>query len=203
MSTNIRLFLPTLAASLLGAATLHAADAPAAPAAPTTAPAKADAAPADSPANVKAETETYQLKNRSAFNCPTTVTRAPFWPIGWVPQTKGTVTASTQSTPKVALDAGMFRVTSILLGSGATGSLAVINGRAYSEGEFIKMPRVAAAVSTTTGKATNPATRIRVMRITDGTVLLQRDDQTVTLTLQRPELAQRKPEEPLLDEEER
>jgi hypothetical protein len=197
MSTNIRLFLPTLAASLLGAATLHAADAPAAPAAP------APAAPADSPANVKVETEVYQLKNRSAFNCPTTVTRAPFWPIGWVPQSKGAVTASTQSAPKVALDAGMFRVTSILLGTGATGSLAVINGRAYSEGEFIKMPRVAAAVSTATGKATNPATRIRVMRITDGTVLLQRDDQTITLTLQRPELAQRKPEEPLLDEEER
>jgi hypothetical protein len=195
MSTTTRFFLPTLAASLLGAATLHAADAPAATPAP---------ANADSPATVKAEAavEPYQLKNRSAFNCPTEVTRAPFWPIGWVPQKGGTTTSTAQTTPKVALDPNLFRVTSILLGNGSI-PLAVINGRSYGEGEFIKMPRVANAVAGATGKAVNPTTRIRVMRITDGHVILQRDDQTVTLSLQRPELAARKPEEPLLDEEER
>jgi hypothetical protein len=191
MSTTTRhLLLPALAASLLGSAPLHAAEATPAPA-------------AENPANVKAEApvEPYQLKNRSTFNSPPDAARAPFWPIGWVPRGKGTTVATAQAAPKIALDEKMFRVTSILLGSGTTPSLAVINNRAYSEGEFIKMPRAAAAVAAVTGKPVAPATRIRVQRITDGSVVLQREDQTITLALQRPELAQRKAEEPLLEEE--
>jgi hypothetical protein len=197
MSTSTRYFLPTLAVCVLSAAALHAAP---------EAPAPAAAAPkADSPATVKAEApaEPYQLKNRSAFNCPAEVARVPFWPIGWSPRKGAAASTTAQALPKVALDDKMFRVTSILLGTGTTGSLAVINGRAYSEGENLRMPRLANAVAGVTGKPANSATRIRVLRITDGTVLLQRDDETITVALQRPELAQRKPEEPLLDEQDR
>ena len=59
----------------------------------------------------------------------------------------------------MALDGKAFRVTSILISTGATPSLAVINGRAYSEGEFVRMPR-------TPGTA---PVRVRVQRINDGT----------------------------------
>ena len=197
MSTTTRhLFLTALAASVLGSTSLQAAPADPAPAPPAP---PAPAAP-ENPANVKAEApvELYQLKNRSTFNCPPDTARAPFWPIGWVPRAKGTTANNTPAAPKIALDDKLFRVTSILVGSGSTPSLAVINNRAYSEGEFIKMPRAVAAVA---GKPAAPATRIRVQRITDGTVVLQREEQTITLALLRPELTVRKAEEPLLDGE--
>lgn len=191
--TTRHLFLSALAATLFGSAPLHAAPAATAP------------ATAENPANVKAEApvEPYQLKNRSSFNCPPDTTRAPFWPIGWVQRSKSSSPNTAQAAPKIALDEKMFRVTSILLGTGTTPALAVINNRAYSEGEFIRMPRAVAAIAAATGKPAAPATRIRVQRITDGSVILQREDLTVTLALQRPELAVRKSEEPLLDEEER
>lgn len=192
MSTTTRHLLVTaLAASILGSTPLQAA------------PAEPAAAAPENPANVKAEApvEPYQLKNRSTFNCPPDTARAPFWPIGWVPRAKGATANNTSAAPKLALDEKLFRVTSILLGSGSTPSLAVINNRAYSEGEFIRMPRAAAAVAAVTGKPAAPATRIRVQRITDGSVILQREDQTITLALLRPEIQQRKIEEPLLDDE--
>ncbi len=187
MSTTIRLLLPALAAS----ASLYAA------------PTESVAPAAENSANVKAEApvEPYQLKNRSTFSCPADSARAPFWPIGWVQRGQSSLTATAQAVPKTVLDEKLFRVTSILLGTGSTPSLAVINNRAYSEGEFIKMPRAAAVIGAATGKSISPATRIRVQRIADGSVTLQRDEETLTLALQRPELAVRKAEEPLLDEE--
>jgi hypothetical protein len=82
-----------------------------------------------------------------------------------------------------------FKVTSILLGNP---SLAVINGRAYSEGEFLRAPK---------GKPGEGATaRVRVHRITDGSVILQHQDQTIVASLQRTELAPHKAEEVLLEE---
>jgi hypothetical protein len=164
--------LSSIAAALVcGAAILHAED---------PAPAK----PADS-------VEPYVLKKRSEFVAAEANARAPFWPIGWVKRRPGVV-QSTQAAPvasPVALDEKSFRVTSILLGTGTTPSLAVINGRAYSEGEFLRMPK---------GGATPPV-RIRVQRINDGTVILQNANQTLVASLVRSELQNKRSEELLLD----
>lgn len=157
-----------IVALLLGAVTLPAEETP---------PAKSESVPP------------YQLKNRSAFaevdeNC-----RAPFWPIGWVKRKVGAASVAAPTVPTVLLDGKNYKVTSILLGSGATPSLAVINGRAYSEGEFLRTPRSA---------GTTPP-RVRVQRINDGNVVLQNAEQLLVAALQRPELSARKSEELLLD----
>ena len=198
MSTHHHLL--TIAGSLLCAAALHAGNT--APAKAEPAPAKAEAIPARTEKTEPAP-DPYQLKNRSSFSCASEGTRAPFWPIGWVHRKGVSSVIATVATPKAALDEHAFRVTSILLGSGATPSLAVINGRAYSEGEFLKMPRGVAPVATAApGTPAVPAApRIRVQRISDGSVVLQRADEMVTVAMQRQELAQKKAEEPLLDEE--
>ncbi|MEI9892673.1 MAG: hypothetical protein WDN28_01830 [Chthoniobacter sp.] len=149
--------------------------------------------PAKSDASKGEPVEPYVLKNRSAFTNPDEVPRAPFWPIGWVKRVKGSpVAAAAQvQAPKVVLDGRSFKVTSILIGSGTTPSLAVINGRAYSEGEFLRMPKAAGAAPV----------RIRVQRINDGNVVLQNADQTLVATLVRPELNAKRPEELLLDQD--
>ena len=199
MSTTRHLLI--VAGSLLSAATLHADSGLLARV--DTAPVKADAAPA---AKAEPVIEPYQLKNRSSFASAAEGARAPFWPIGWVHR-KGvsSVVAAAVASPKSVLDAASFRVTSILLGSGATPSLAVINGRAYSEGDFLKMPRGTAAAAPAPVANGAPAiavpARIRVQRIADGSVVLQREDQTITVAMQRQELTLKKVEEPLLDDE--
>lgn len=134
----------------------------------------------------------YELKKRSAFAVDGEVARAPFWPIGWVKRQAGAPVQSAEVAvveTKVLLDEKSFKVTSILLGSGTAPSLAVINGRAYSEGEFIRMPK----------GGTTPPVRIRVQRINDGHVILQNATQTMIANLQRPELSTKRAEELLLD----
>jgi len=177
---NPRPLLILLGGGLLCAATLRADDAVAA---------KAEPAP-----------EPYQLKNRSSFACDAGDARAPFWPIGWVHQKGVSSTVNRPDAPKETLDPKNFRVTSILLGSGAATSLAVINGRAYSEGEFLKMPRITALAAVPVPGAPVPA-RTRVQRIGDGFVILQRESLAVTVPLYRAEAALKKIEDTLLDEE--
>lgn len=159
------------------------------------APATPEPAKKDEKASVPASNEPvppYVLKKRSAFSCAPETTRAPFWPIGWVKRKAGQVAAAPQvQVPKVLLDAKSFKLTSILVGSGTTPSLAVINGRAYSEGEFLRVPKAAATA----------ALRVRVQRINDGMVILQNAEQTLVVQLQRPELSARKPEELLNDQD--
>ena len=186
----------SLAGSLLCAAALHAG---------TAASDKTGTGPATSdPTDAKAEpSQTYQLKNRSAFSCASEDARAPFWPVGWVHRKGASAVVASVAAPRATLDERSFRVTSILLGSGTSPSLAVINGRAYSEGEFLKMPRgtpgtAPAAPGTPAAPA---AARIRVQRIVDGSVVLQSSEQMLTVSMQRQELLQKKVEEPLLDEE--
>ena len=188
MSTTRHLL--TLAGSLVCAAALHAEKA---------APATADA----TPAKAEPPVEPYQIKNRSSFACAGEGVRAPFWPIGWVHRKGVSSVVASIAAPKSVLDAGAFRVTSILLGSGTAPSLAVINGRAYSEGEFLKTPRGTAAPAPVVAgvPVPPPVARIRVQRISDGAVVLQREDQVVTVTMQRAELVTRKIEEPLLDDD--
>ncbi len=73
----------------------------------------------------------YQLKNRSSFTAKDTG-RPPFWPIGHVKRGQNIQAESVAIAPTTKLEPEMFSVTSILLGNPA---LAVINGRAYGEGE--------------------------------------------------------------------
>lgn len=179
-------FTPIVAVLLLGTAASYAVrPPPPAPAAP------APATPAPAAAAEKTEpVAPYELKNKSKFTAADTNGRAPFWPIGWVKRKPGIVQqTAAPAAPKVLIDEKAFKVTSILIGSGTTPSLAVINGRAYSEGEFLRMPK---------GGAT-PQVRIRVQRINDGSVVLQNADQTLVAALARPELSERKNEELLLD----
>ncbi len=128
----------------------------------------------------------YHLKNRSTFDAGG-VKRPPFWPIGWVHQARGV-----QEQPKVAIDAKMFSVTSILLGSP---SLAVINGRTYGEGDLIRSARLKSSdthAAPAGGGSVPSNARIRVQRIADGTVTLVCDEQTVVVPLKRPELNEHK-----------
>jgi hypothetical protein len=144
--------------------------------------------PAEEAAAVKTDAvPSYELKNRSSFIETDPDARAPFWPIGWVKRAAGPAVPVVAPAPKILLNEKSFKVTSILLGAGATPSLAVINGRAYSEGEFLRVPKGSGAP------------RIRVQRINDGNVILQHAEQTLVALLQRPELMSRKTEELLLD----
>ena len=58
-------------------------------------------------------------------------------------------------------------------------SLAVVNGRAYSEGELIKMPKGSAPM------------KVRVEQVADGSVTLQYDDQRMVIAMRRAELPER------------
>ncbi len=144
---------------------------------------------ADSAGEVK--TAGFRLQNRSAFTSPETA-RAPFWPIGWA---KASATAPQTQAPltKIELDPEQFAVTSIVLGQP---SLAVINGRVYSQGEFLRMPKGGKAPEAAAKTAALPAgARIRVAKVTDGSVFLEVGGQYTELALRRPQLSQHKPDE--------
>ncbi len=95
----------------------------------------------------------------------------------------------TGSAPKQeTLDAKDFSVTSILLG---IPSIAVINGRAYSEGEYLRAPKQ------------GDHRRIRVQRITDATVTLQYKQEVAVVLLRRAAGDEVRPDEqkPLPDKD--
>ncbi|MEI8108447.1 MAG: hypothetical protein WCI46_11580, partial [Verrucomicrobiota bacterium] len=73
----------------------------------------------------------YRLKRQSSFKAGGVGVRVPFWPIGWVHLDGVTVVEAPPAVPLEPFDAKGLRVTSVLIGSGVGGSLAVINGRAY------------------------------------------------------------------------
>jgi hypothetical protein len=137
----------------------------------------------DAPAEKSATVETYQLKNRSQFTC-VEKGRVPFWPIGWVKKEKNAMASDAPVVPAALIEPANFKVTSIMLGSNA---LAVINGRAYGEGEVLRQPRGAA--KDPTAPTLPPGVHIRVQQILDGRVVLQCEQQTITAMLQRPELS--------------
>jgi len=129
----------------------------------------------------------YVLKNKSEFNTtPSDGARVPFWPIGWS-KGKPVTVATTTAAPTAKLTEAAFRLTSILLSTGTTPSLAVINGRPYSEGELLRFPR-----------GSQPL-KIRVARINDGSVILESSDEKLTVPLRRPELNHHEDNDPLLD----
>lgn len=126
----------------------------------------------------------YQLKNRSVIAMREN-SRPPFWPIGWVK--RGATSEKAPAMHRINFDEKNFVVSSILIGNP---SLAVINGRSYTEGEFLRFPR-----------GTVDPVRIRVQRILDGGVQLQAaDNQVFQAKLQRPEIQAKKFEELLPDD---
>jgi hypothetical protein len=141
----------------------------------------------------------YVLKHRSAFQPLGDDERAPFWPIGWTKRKMvagATEPVRAVEVPRVTLDQGSFKVSSILLGNP---SLAIINGRTYSEGEYLRVPKTTGATAPTA--AVPASARVRVYRINDGAVVLQNQDQMITVALARPELLQRSSVEDLLRED--
>ena len=138
-----------------------------------------------SEAKPQADGGKYELQKKSTFTLAAD-RRAPFWPIGWVKRGNQAPAEITKQAPKAKLDESAFTVTSIMLGNP---SLAVINARAYSEGEFIRMPKGSAPM------------KVRVQQIGDGAVSLNYENQTFTVTLKRQELAMRKAEPDLLDQD--
>lgn len=137
--------------------------------------APATAAPA-APATEPVATAGYKLKNRSAYTLPAE-TRSPFWPLGW----RKVAGVQNQETVYVKLDPNQFVVSAILLGPP---SLAVINGKHYEEGEYLRMPRPQTAEA---AAALAKMPRIRVARIVDGSVMLDSGGQQVMVPLRRAE----------------
>lgn len=147
---------------------------------------------ADNAPEVK--TAGYHLKNQSTFQAAPGA-RAPFWPIGWTPTAKN-APQSDAPAPVAVITPDQFSVTSIMLGAQ---SLAVINGRTYGEGEFLRTARVSKPAAGTLPTATpaSPAlpagVRVRVNRIVDGQVILQAGTQAISVPLRRPQLSEKKP----------
>ena len=135
--------------------------------------------------DAKLAVKKYELKALSSCKINPEA-RPPFWPIGWVHR-QG-VQKQEPVGPKYTLDEKNFAITSILMGPPA---LAVINGRAYEEGQFLKIKLAAPLVAATPQTAAPAAPRIRVQRITDGQVWLAYDSQIVAVALKRPELNER------------
>jgi hypothetical protein len=171
------------------AAVAHAARPKVTPDPQATAAAGATAAPAATPV----PPPPYELKNKSSFTISATNPRPPFWPIGWVHRDASSPIVQRAAPVLSTIDEHFFRLTSILIGNGTTASLAVINGRAYSEGEFVRMPRTPGA----------PPTRVKVQRIADGSVTLVHGTETMQVPLRREELLVRHGDEKLLDDQDR
>ncbi len=138
----------------------------------------------------------YEVKAQSSFRVEDS-TRPPFWPIGWVKRSTTAVQPEAAPVVRATLSADSFSVTSVLLGNP---SLAVINGRAYGEGETVRMPKAAA---TGKGTPTKSGLRVQVARILDGRVLLKSaDGQSLEIGLRRGQLTEKKAEAELLSEDE-
>jgi hypothetical protein len=159
---------------------LSLATAPFSSSAPQPEPA-ATPAPAAEVAKPATDIEPYELKNKSSVSIPAG-TRPPYWPIGWRPN-GAPVQPLVPKGPNI--DASYFKVTSILIGNP---SLALINGRSYEEGQFIRMPR---------GSTIRP----RIFRISDGNVEIQVDSKTLNAPLARPKLNDPKGESDMLNAE--
>jgi hypothetical protein len=141
------------------------------------APASMHAADADSSVSAG-----YHLKNKSSFSASETV-RPPFWPIGYVH--RGDAPKNAAPVVEFKLDPDQFNVTSILMGAP---SLAVINGRTYAEGEFLRAPRRGKAVTDGGVVQVAPSAKIRVAKVSDGAVVLEVAGQRASVPLRRPQL---------------
>ncbi len=109
-----------------------------------------------------------KIKERSSFNAPPSA-RNPFWPIGWQKEAAPSVQNSVDATvplppPELLLKPENFIVSSI--STGRT-SLALINGKAYGEGDLIPYDVGGQKIA------------IQVYSIRDGMVTLRYKDKTI------------------------
>ena len=116
--------------------------------------------------------EELKIKNRSTFDAFAAGARNPFWPVGWRKEAAGasraTATAAVAAPVEVVLRPQDFVVTSISVGALP---LAVINGKAYGEGDLIPLSRGKETVS------------VQVFAIRDGEVTLRHQTKTVVCTI--------------------
>ena len=116
----------------------------------------------------------FKVKTRSSFTSVDGL-RNPFWPIGFAPGAP-TPTTDTQAAPppQTTLKPEDFSLTSITSFQGTR--LAMISGKPVGEGDI------------TTIHLGEHRTKVQIIRITDGAVLLRCMGQEITVTLKRPEL---------------
>ena len=146
----------------------------------------------------------YLLKKRSSFEVPRR-TASPFVPIGWAkPQETSEAAVAAAPPARPVLEEKNYNLSSILLGNPA---LAVINGRSYSEGEFVRTPKPpgpapkAASPGEPSSEKTGPPPKVRVARILDGLVELRSGSEVLQLPLRRQEFIPKKTD--ALESEER
>jgi hypothetical protein len=124
----------------------------------------------------------YELRRRSVCELPDGF-RSPFLPPGWKrPVEPGVVPGPVAVASFSEKD---FQLTSVLLGSP---SLAVINGRSYSEGEYMKMPVAQRGLG-----------RVQVVKIGDGSAVLQAGGRPLTIRQRRSDLPAGRPELELIN----
>jgi len=116
-------------------------------------------------------TGAYTLKHRSIFTY--SAPHNPFWPIGWV---KGADVVQTAVATEVAapISADNFVVSGISISSPP---MALINNKECAEGEIIEAKYGAQTL------------KIKVLRINDGSVILQYQNKTYTIPFKHPTLS--------------
>jgi hypothetical protein len=136
------------------------------------------------PVNEAGTVPPYALKRRSVCELSEGA-RSPFLPVGWTRPTVASLAPA--PAPVAAFSEKEFVLTSILLG---TPSLAVLNGRAYSEREFLRLP-----------KELHGRGRVQLLEIADGMVVLKAGAQQLTIAQRRADLPVRRRELEVLGEE--
>ena len=116
----------------------------------------------------------FKLKHTSVFT--QTAAHNPFWPIGWV-KTMGANQQADQA-PSVPITADNFSVTSISI---SPTPMAIINNKAYAEGEVIQ------------ARYGIENLKILVLAIHDGDVVLRYQGNNYTVSLKRPLLSPKAP----------
>jgi len=114
------------------------------------------------------EAPKIELKHRSAFN-EEAEARNPFWPIGWKPTAKISISNVENAGAKISSNA--FVVSSITLDPRA--HFAIINGKTIGEGQQFGL------------QLGNQLYQITVKAIQDGRVILIRRDQEIIVPLRR------------------
>lgn len=130
-------------------------------------PGKPAEKPADKPAEKPSEPGKIEVKNKSSFAMDA-AGRNPFWPIGFKPPTKFSAGGDQGGAD---IPASAFVVSTITLDRGMR--FAIINGKPMQEGQQFGL------------QLGTQTYQVRVKRIEDGRVILERHDQEIAVPLRR------------------
>jgi len=117
-------------------------------------------------------TGSYSLKHRSEFSYA--APHNPFWPIGWVKGSEVVQQTAVATEVAAPITADNFVVTGISISSPP---MALINNKECAEGEIIEAKYGAQTL------------KIKVLRINDGSVILQYQNKTYTIPFKHPALS--------------